>query len=127
MGPRPIASVWEHGGGHLDGALAPAWDPGVWRLYDVRGAGARWRAPARRCRSRWICSSVLPSFLGANTTPIAPLITMNPVRIQASVVKPLLLSVGTNRLQNPSEMRTTANIRPWAVLRSSVGNSSPLQ
>jgi hypothetical protein len=34
---------------------------------------------------------------------------------------------GTKKLQMPRLIRTTANINPCAVLRSSVGNISPLQ
>jgi hypothetical protein len=59
--------------------------------------------------------------------PSSALNATKPVTIQASVWKPAGVIAGTKRLQIPSPIRTTANIRPWAVLRIIVGNISPLQ
>src|SRR3546814_6928399 len=71
-----------------------------------------------------ICSSDLPSLRGAQMKPISPLIARKPTNIHASVWNPVAVSHGTKKLKMPSAMRTTANIIPCAVLRSSVGNRS---
>lgn len=56
-----------------------------------------------------------------------PLMTRKPVRIQARFVKPVALSMGTKKLNTPSEIRTMAKQTPCAVERSIVGNISELQ
>ena len=64
---------------------------------------------------------------GANAIPTAPLTASIANRITESVRNPASCTTGSSRIQPPSAMRTTPNMKPCAVLRRSVGKSSPLQ
>ena len=68
-----------------------------------------------------------PVVSGANSTPTSPLTASIPKRITDRVRKPASWITGSSRIQPPSAIRTTPNMNPCAVLRRSVGNSSPLQ
>ncbi len=66
-------------------------------------------------------------MLGANAMPIAPETSSKAARTSESVLNPAVSIVGSSRIHPPSPMRTTPNMKPWALERINVGNSSPLQ
>ena len=76
-------------------------------------------------RSVSISLSVLPWVLGAQIAPMTNATLSRPTSIRATTVRPVAASsVGKKKLSSPHAVRTTKNMKPCALARYGVANSS---